>query len=333
MHLDRRNFLRAGAAAAALPFLPAGTARGAAPMRNDLPPAWHRFRIGEFEATVVSDGLLPLGRPEPAFPGAPPAEIGQLMRGAFLPPDAANLEQNILVLNTGRQLILIDTGMGESMGPASQMFGPQTGRLLANLRAAGYQPEQVDLVLLTHAHCDHAWGLVDAQGNRVFPNAQLGIAEADLKFWTDDSNKRGPEFMVPFIDGAKKNLAPYRDRMVMLRDGQEVAPGITAIATPGHTVGHTAFAIASGGQVVVNTGDVAHHHILLLRRPQWEFAYDTDPKLSAQTRARMLDRLAADRHGVISYHFPWPGLGHVVREGEGFAWVQAPMNVTAVTPL
>ncbi|WP_135468142.1 MBL fold metallo-hydrolase [Crenalkalicoccus roseus] len=333
MKLDRRMLLRAGAAAAALPLLPGGAARAAAPMRDDLPPAWHRFRVGEFEATAISDGLLPLGRPEPAFPTAPPEEIASLMRGAFLPPDAANLEQNALVVNTGRQLILFDTGMGESMGPASRMFGPQTGRLVANLRAAGYQPEQVDLVALTHAHCDHCWGLVDAQGNRVFPNAQVAISEADLNFWTDDANKRGPDFMGPFIDGAKKNLGAYRDRLVMARDGQEVAPGVTAIATPGHTVGHMVYAISSGGRVMVNTGDLAHHHILLLRRPAWEFAYDTDPKQSAQTRMRMLDRLAADRHAVLSYHFPWPGLGHVVREGEGFAWVPAPMNVTAVAPV
>jgi len=325
--LSRRALL---GAAAALPLLPSPRAEAAAPFRNELPPAWHRFKLGGYELTIVSDGSLPLGQPEPAFPASPAAEVRELLTSNFLAPDAATLEQNCLVLNTGRQLILFDTGMGESMGAASKMFGPTTGRLLANLRAAGIDPAQIDVVALTHAHCDHCWALVDAEGRRNFPNAQVAISEADLRFWTDDANKRGPEFMVPFIDGAKKNLAAYRDRMIMVRDGQEVVPGVTAFATPGHTVGHMVYFIADGANVVVNTGDLAHHQILLLRRPLWEFAYDTDPKQSAQSRLRMLTRLAADKHPVISYHFPWPGLGHVAREGEGFGWYAAPMNVTAL---
>jgi glyoxylase-like metal-dependent hydrolase (beta-lactamase superfamily II) len=311
-------------------LLSQGAARAGAPFRNQLPPAWHRFRIGEFEATIISDGTLPLGKPEPAFPASPPQEIHNLLTSRFLQPDTAVLEQNALVLNTGRQLILFDTGMGESMGAASKMFGPTTGRLLDNMRAAGIEPSQIDMVVLTHAHCDHCWALVDANGNRNFPNAQVAISETDLKFWTDDANKRGPDFMVSFIDGAKKNLSAYRDRMVMVKDGQEVVPGVTGVATPGHTLGHMVYFIASGDQVVVNTGDLAHHHILLLRKPLWEFSYDTDPKLSAQSRSRMLDRLTTDRHAILSYHFPWPGLGHVAREGDGYAWIPAPMNVTTL---
>ncbi|MFZ6764036.1 MBL fold metallo-hydrolase [Pseudoroseomonas sp. WGS1072] len=327
--LSRRGLLGAAASLATLPFLPEG-AMAAAPFRKELPPAWHRFTFGDYEATVVSDGYLPLGKPEPAFPASPPAEIVGLLESNFLPPDAATLEQNVLVLNTDKQLILFDTGMGDSMGEAGKMFGPTTGRMLANLKAAGIQPEQIDLVVLTHAHCDHCWGLVDAAGNRVFPNAQVALSEIDLKYWTDDGNKRGPAFMTPFIDGAKKNLGAYRDRMIMVQDGKEVAPGVIALFTPGHTLGHHCYAITSGDKTLVNTGDLAHHHILLLRRPLWEFSFDTDPKLSAQSRSRMLDRLAKDRHEVLSYHFPWPGLGHVVRENEGYAWIQAPINVTTL---
>jgi glyoxylase-like metal-dependent hydrolase (beta-lactamase superfamily II) len=329
--LGRRGLLTTGAAVAALAATPMGrAARAAAPMRNELPPAWHRFRWGEFEATVLSDGHLPLGKPQESFSGPGADRIAPMLTSEFLDPNAATLEQNILVLNTGRQLLLFDTGMGESMGAESKMFGPTTGRMLANLRAAGIQPEQIDMVIATHAHCDHVWGLVDEGGRRVFPNAQVAINEADVKFWTDDANKRGPAFMNAFIEGAKKNLNAYRDRLVMVRNEQEVAPGVTAIFTPGHTVGHTVYAITSQGRTMVNTGDLAHHQVLLLRQPLMEFAFDTDPKQSAQTRARMLDRLATDRHAVLSYHFPWPGLGHVRKEGEGFAWVPAPMNVTSL---
>lgn len=314
---------------AALPAL-SGFARAAAPFQNRGAPAWYRFRFGEFEATIVSDGSLPLGQPAPAFPASPPSEIEALLRGNFLDPASATLQQNALILNTGRHLILFDTGMGDSMGPLSQMFGPTTGRLLRNMRAAGIEPAQIDYVCATHAHCDHVWALVDANGNRNFPNAQVVISEADLRYWTDDANKRGPEFMTGFIDGAKKNLNAYRDRMIMARDNAEVIPGITAIAAPGHTVGHMVYAIRSGNQVMINSGDLAHHQILLLRRPLWEFSFDTDPRQSAQTRARMLDRMATDQNLILSYHFPWPGLGHVAKEGEGFGWYPAGMDVTSL---
>ena len=328
MNIRRRAVLGAAAGIAATELRP-GDVVAAAAFRNDLPPAWYRFRLGAFEATVVSDGRLPLGQPTLAFPVSPPAEVVGLLRDGFLTPDAATLEQNVLVLNTGRQLILFDTGMGDSMGEASRMFGPTTGRLLANLAAAGIRPEEVDLVVLTHAHCDHCWALVDANGNRNFPNARVALSEADLRYWTDDANKRGPAFMTSFVDGAKRNLGAYRDRMVMVRDGAEVAPGVVAAAAPGHTVGHHVYTIESDGQTLINSGDLAHHHVLLLRRPLWEFSFDTDPKQSAQTRARMLDRIATDRTAMLSYHFPWPGLGHVARAGEGYEWVAEPMNLSS----
>lgn len=327
--LSRRALLGA-TAGSAIAGLALPGAEAAAPFRNDLPPAWHRFRIGEFEATVLSDGALPLGDPAQSFLGVEAGEIRRMLTENFLPPGAATLAQNALVLNTGRQLVLFDTGMGDSMGEASRMFGSTTGQLLRNMRAAGIDPAQIDMVIATHAHCDHIWALVDANGNRNFPNAQVAIAEADLRYWTDDANKRGPDFMTAFIDGARKNLAPYRDRMVMVRDGQEVIPGVTAVAAPGHTVGHHCYIISSGDRIVMNTGDLAHHQLLLLRRPGLEFSFDTDPKLSAVTRTRLLDRIARDRYAILSYHFPWPGLGHVLREGEGYGWLPAPMNTTLV---
>ncbi|WP_206932226.1 MBL fold metallo-hydrolase [Roseococcus thiosulfatophilus] len=330
MTLSRHSVSRRGALALpALLGLPA-LASAATPPVGTQAPAWYRFRIGSFEATVISDGHLPLGKPSDGFPNAPAPEMGRVLQEAFLPSETVVLEQNILVVNTGSQLVLFDTGMGESMGDASRMFGPTTGRMVANLRAAGIDPARIDMVVLTHAHCDHCWGLVDAQGNRVFPNAQVALHEADLAYWTNDANKRGPAFMEVFIEGAKRNLNAYRDRMVMLRDEQPVLPGIIALHTPGHTVGHTTFAITSGGQTVVNWGDLAHHHAIMLRHPGWEFAYDTDAAQSARSRTRMLDRLATDRHAVLSYHFPWPGLGNIARQGQAYAWVPAPMNVTGV---
>ena len=214
MAITRRAMLAASSIALAVPHITA-EAFAAAPMRNEAAPAWYRFKLGGMEMTVVSDGPLPIRPPSSGFIGVNQAEMEGLLRANFLATDHLPLGQNILIVNTGRQLVLFDTGMGASMGAASQMFGPTTGRLLANMRAAGIEPAQIDLIAVTHAHCDHCWGLVDANGAKVFPNAQVAISEADLAFWTDDANKRGPEFMTVFIDGAKKNLNAYRDTNCM----------------------------------------------------------------------------------------------------------------------
>ena len=157
--------------AAALP------ARAAAPFASTQAPAWHRFRLSDFEGTVISDGPLALGAPAGAFKGAPEEELKQLLTDNFLPTDNVVLRQNALVLNTGRQLLLFDTGMG-----ASQVFGPTTGRLPANLEAAGFEPDQIDGVVLTHAHSDHCWGVSGEDGRPTFPNARGYLSRADFEF-------------------------------------------------------------------------------------------------------------------------------------------------------
>ena len=136
--------------------------------------------------------------------------------------------------------------------------------------------------------------------------------------------------MKPFVEGARKNLLPNRDRIVFITDGEEFLPGIQAMSAPGHTLGHTIFLITSDGETMAAIGDTIHHHVLLLERPLMEFAYDTDPKMSAQTRYRVLDMLAAERMPMIAYHFPWPGIGHIAKQGEGFHYYPAPMVMQEV---
>ena len=162
-------------------------------------------------------------------------------------------------------------------------------------------------------------------GARNFPNAQYYISQADYDFWTDPS-KVPSEFKV-FLETAQKNLTPNRDRTVFIKDGQEFLPGITAIGAPGHTVGHTIFNISSGGKSMAYIGDLTHHPVLLMQNPLTEFAYDTDPKQSAQTRVKMLNMLASNRTPVLAYHFAWPGIGHVAKQGEGFRYYPAPMDM------
>lgn len=312
----RRAWLGGAATAAAVA---SGTGRSwaSAPPTGTQAPAWYRFRLGDFEGTVVSDGPLALGPPADAFKGAPKEQIEADLRASFLPTDAVVLEQNVLVLNTGRQLLLFDTGMG-----TSKLFGPTTGRLLGNLRTAGIDPAGIDAVIVTHAHSDHCFGLTGEGGAPSFPNAKIHLAQADFDFWTDEAKLGTP--LRDFVEPTRKTLIPLRDRIGWVQAGQEVVPGVTAVATPGHTVGHTSYVLSSGRETMMFTGDIAHHEVLLLKRPRMEFVYDTDPALAVQSRLRVLDMVATDRMPIVSYHFPFPGIGHVAKSGDGFAWYPAP---------
>jgi glyoxylase-like metal-dependent hydrolase (beta-lactamase superfamily II) len=325
--LSRRHALLGAstmASAAALQGLDISAAFGKAPLSAQQAPYFYRFNHGKMQVTVVSDGPLPLGDPSGAFLGATKEDIGKMLTDNFLNPTNAVLEQNAVVVNTGDKLVLIDTGMG-----SSTMFGPTTGKLLKSLAAAGIDPKDIDAVVATHAHCDHVWGIMGDDGKPNFPNAQIYISQADFDFWTDEKklSLKDPAYMQPFVEGARKNLLPNRDKIVFVKDGQEFLPGIQAMAAPGHTVGHTVFMITSDGKSLAAIGDLTHHQILLVEKPRIEFAYDTDPKLSANTRVRVLDMLAAQKIPLIAYHFPWPGFGHVAKNGDGFRYYPAPMQM------
>ncbi|HEV8259190.1 MAG TPA: MBL fold metallo-hydrolase [Burkholderiales bacterium] len=325
--LSRRQALLGTAAlagAATLGGLPLSSALARAPFAADQAPYFYRFAHGSMQATVVSDGILPLGDPSGTFLGASKEEIGKMLSDNFLSPTNVVLEQNVLVLNTGDKLVLFDTGMG-----SSPLFGPTPGKLLANLKAAGIDPKDIDAVVATHAHCDHVWGIMADNGSRNFPNAQLYISQTDFDFWTDEAKLaiKDPAYMQPFIEGARKNLLPNRDRLIFVKDGQEFLPGIQAMSAPGHTVGHTMYMITSEGKSLAAVGDLTHHQVILLQRPRIEFSFDTDPKQSADTRVRILAMLAANRIPLLAYHFPWPGVGHVSNQGEGFRFHPTPLQM------
>jgi len=317
---SRRAFL-AGSAAAGLAATAPSSALAVAPMRNTQAPAFYRFKIGSFEATVISDGPLDLGAPKPTmFGGLSQEEFVQGLSDNFLPADKLFLQQNALVVNTARRIILFDTGLG-----SAKVMGDKTGRLLAMLKAAGIHPSAVDAVVLTHAHPDHCWGLMNEKGKKNFAAAQVFVAKEEFDFWTDES-KGTNDMLKAFVAGARKALLPNRDRIKFVKEGDEIAPGIHAIATPGHTVGHMSYVITSDGTSLCNVGDVVHHHIFSLQKPRAEFAFDADGKQGAETRVRMLDMLAAQKTPMLAYHFPWPGIGHVARQGDAYRYVALPVQ-------
>jgi len=317
-NLTRRDAL-AGLSAAGLAAI-ATPAFGKAPLLNTPAPGFYRFKIGAIEATVISDGPLELGAPSPdIFKGVSKEEFGKALTDNFLPTDSLRLEQNALVINTGDKLVLIDTGTG-----SQKLMGPHTGKLLANLQAAGIDPKDIDAVAITHAHPDHCWGLIGEDGAKIFPNAQVYLSEEDFKFWTDTANAPN-DMLKSFIEGTKKQFTPIRDRIEFFKDGQEFITGIQAISAPGHTVGHTVFMITSQGKQLCNTGDLAHHHVIPLEKPRLEFAFDTDGKQGAATRIKVFGMLAAQRIPIVSYHFPWPGVGYLAKQGDGFRYYPSPM--------
>lgn len=290
-------------------------------MQNAQAPGFYRFKLGSFEVTVVSDGPLGLGPARDGiFNGVSGADFTKTLTDNFLPTDSVEMDQNTLVVNTGDRLVLFDTGDG-----GSKMFGPKSGRQLANLKAAGIDPRDIDVVAITHAHPDHCWGLMAADGSPNFPNAQIAVSQADFDFWTDEGKAQG-DMMKPMIEGTRRQLIPNRARTVFVKDGQEVAPGIRAMAAPGHTVGHMVFVISSGGKTLVNTGDVAHHHLVSTQNPRAAFLFDTDGAQGVASRLKVFDMLASDRIPFVSYHFPWPGLGYVAKQGDAYRYVAAPMQ-------
>jgi glyoxylase-like metal-dependent hydrolase (beta-lactamase superfamily II) len=297
-----------------------GSALARAPKVGTQSPYFYRFDLGAAEVTVVSDGPLPLGDPSGTFLGVPKEEVKKMLSDNFLSPDNVVLEQNSPIVNKGDKLVLFDTGMG-----TSKAFGPTTGRQQKSMAEAGIKPEDIDAVVCSHAHIDHIGGIVGADDKPLFPNAQVYIAQSDFDFWTDEGKMGSP--LKDFIIHARKNLLPVRDRLVYFKDGQEFLPGIQAMATPGHTVGHHIFMVTSEGKSFAFLGDLSHHAVLLLEKPRMELAYDTDPKQAAATRVKLLDMLAANKTAVMSYHFAWPGYGHVVKNGDGFRYIAEPMNM------
>ncbi|SEG71287.1 MBL fold metallo-hydrolase [Bosea lathyri] len=318
---SRRGFLGGAAALAAGSALPlGGHALAKAPLTNTQSPYFYRFALGTAEVTVVSDGPLPLGDPGTNFVGVPKETVYGMLETNFLPKDNVVLEQNIPVVNFGDRLVMFDTGMG-----FSKAFGPTTGRLQKSLEEAGIKPGDVDAIVCSHAHIDHIGGICTAEGKPLFPNAQIYISQIDFDFWTDESKLNSP--LKAFVEHARANLLPVRERIVFFKDQQEFLPGVQALAAPGHTAGHHIFQVASAGKSFAFLGDLTHHAILLTENPRLEFAYDSDPKQAVQSRLKLLGMLSESKTPVMSYHFAWPGFGNLAKAGDGFRYYPAPMQM------
>jgi glyoxylase-like metal-dependent hydrolase (beta-lactamase superfamily II) len=326
MSLTRRTALSGTLALAAAPMLPSSKARSAVPLANKQAPGFYRYNVGDVQVNVVSDGASTMPLPDKFVLNAGKDDVGAALEQSFLPGDKVTIPYGPLVINSGSKLIVIDTGSGP--GALAQSKGA-IGQFVTNLRAAGFDPATVDQVVISHFHGDHVNGLVDADNQPIFLNAEVLVPQAEWAYWMDDGEmsrasgeRLGDQFRNArrvFETGLKKKVTPYEW-------GKEVVPGLLAVESVGHTPGHTSYVLSSGNEAVFIQSDVTNIPALFVRHPHWHVMYDQDPAQAEITRRRVYDMLAAERIRVQGFHFPFPANGYVEKHGAGYRLIPAPWN-------
>ncbi|AWK88414.1 MBL fold metallo-hydrolase [Azospirillum thermophilum] len=314
--LARTAFALAFAGLAAT-VLPSGPAAAEPPQQQRTQvPGYYRMALGEFEVTALYDGYIDL---DPGILTRASAEDIQGLLARMFVESTPGMQTavNAFLVHTGRNLVLVDTG-------AAGRFGPTLGAIPANIRAAGYDPAAVDTVLLTHLHPDHAAGLMTAGGAVAFPNATVWTAQEEAGFWLDEqAAAQAPKEVQPFFAMAREVVAAYdrAGRFKTFVPGGELLPGIASVAAAGHTPGHSGFLFASQGRSLLVWGDVVHNHAVQFPRPEVAIEFDSDQSRAVATRQRLFAEAAAQKLWVAGAHLPFPGLGHVRAEQQGYAWV------------
>jgi len=310
---SRRDLLKLAAVAPAF-ALPAPL-QAATPLTG-AGPTHFRFNIGDVRLTVVSDGHL--GLPTTGLGvNADPEEVKAFLKAHRLSTEEHYSHTNHIVIQTGDATILVDVGSGDR-------FLPTAGRLLDNLAAAGIDGGDITHVVITHAHPDHIWGIRDDFDEPIFPDAEYIIGASEYDYWMQDGLASSvPAEMQQFVVGAVNSLTADGLEWTMAQDGHEVAPGVSLMFTPGHTLGHMAVRIESDGKQLIALGDSMSHAYISMEKPDWVSGFDMDPDLTVSTRKRLLDMAATDEIAVIAYHFPFPGVGHVMTQGDAYRFVPA----------
>jgi glyoxylase-like metal-dependent hydrolase (beta-lactamase superfamily II) len=297
-----------------------GAAQASAPLSKAATPGWYRMMLGDFEVTALSDGTVALPM-EKLMTGTTPAKVEAALAKVYLKP-GFETSVNAYLINTGTKLVLIDAGAGN-------LFGPTLGKLVANLKASGYQPEQVDEIYITHMHADHVGNLV-ANGKLVFPNATVRAGKADADFWLSKENlEKAPDAMKDFFKGAQASLNPYvtAGKFKAIEAEGELVPGIRAIPAPGHTPGHMFYEVSSKGQKLVAWGDVMHVAAVQFPDPSVTIQFDSDSKAALAARKKAFADAAKQGYFVAVAHISFPGIGQLRADGAGYRWI--PVNFSA----
>ncbi|WP_193182363.1 MBL fold metallo-hydrolase [Nisaea sediminum] len=275
--------------------------------RNQV-PAVYRRRIGEVLVTAICDGYV--DAPFAALVGIDPPEAEALLKADFRPAPP-RISVNCFLVQAGGRTAIIDTGSGDTMGPT-------LGKMPALLGHLGLTPGDIDTVLLTHMHPDHSNGLTGPGGERLFPDAEIVVDEADVRHWFDDGAraKADESKQARYFDEARRQIAPYQDRRKST--GKDVFPQVSAVPLGGHTPGHTGYLVESDGEALLIWGDICHVPDIQVRNPGVTMAFDSDPEAAIAARRRAFDMAAADRLLVAGMHLHFPGFAYVGREGDGY---------------
>jgi glyoxylase-like metal-dependent hydrolase (beta-lactamase superfamily II) len=318
---QRRGFLAAASLLFAPGLIKASFAQ-TAPAPQVQAPGFYRFKVGSFTVTTVHDGFF--ARPLEGFVrNAPLADVQAVLRDAFLPQDRLVIPFTVTFLDTGRDLVVFDSGNGVTAP------GATNGRMISNMRAAGIDPARVTRVVMSHFHGDHVNGLLNAEGAAAFPNAEVILPEAEIAWWGDATNEtRSPEGQRATFANSARRLAPYAARLRRIGPDAEVVPGVRSVAAYGHTPGHTCYHVADGADQMMFVADTTNRPELLARRPEFHIIFDFDAVAAEATRRRIYDRVATDRIRITGYHFPFPANGFLAKEGGGYRFVAADWSGT-----
>ena len=291
-------------------------AHAEAPKVQTQVPGYYRMMLGKFEITALYDGAIELDTK--LLHNTTPTELNRLLSRMFVGNPKMQTAVNAYLINTGKNLVLVDAG-------AARLLGPNLGFILQNMRAAGYEPSQVDTVIITHMHRDHIGGLADADGKPLFPKARIFVAKDDNDFWLSQKTAdAAPEKMRPMFKTARDTAAPYQKagQWQTFTEGSVLVPGIAAVKANGHTPGHTAFSVESEGQKLLIWGDLVHAHAVQFANPGVSIEFDVDQKQAIATRKSIFKAMAQSKSLVAGMHLPFPGIGHVRADGEGsYSWV------------
>ena len=302
--LNRRKFLGAAAGLIAAGILPKNVLALAGP---------YAFKQGAYDVTVVSDGTLIL--PLALFPDAKPDELKMLL-GAMVQGDKAQFEASPLLLRSGNDVVLLDTGSGSG-------FQPTAGKIAESLKAVGVDASAITKVIFTHAHPDHCWGTLGADGKPIFANASFHMAEAEWNFWTAaDLVSKMPKEMEGMVKTTQSQLAGFKDKVSMFKPGAEVLPGLMVLDTAGHTPGHVSFEMAGGDGLII-TGDAIVNPLVFFPHPDWKFGFDADHPTAIANRKKLLDMASAGKKKLLGFHWPYPGIGMAEAKDGAYVYVPA----------